>query len=250
MNSVTAWLNKHLVPALNAASENTYLSAVRAGMVSVVPLTIIGGLFVVLAFMPIPGWDVLIAPYLKASFTVATEDITDASSLCGRFRSADDPRYWLYLEASADALLEDVDYLLRKVWLECCGHMSAFFAGRREELGMQEKVGAVLATPGFRFSHEYDFGSTTILAGRVVGTRRGSLGTDDVRLLARNDFEPESCSKCSAQASVVCSICLETGKVDQAYLCGEHSPDHHCSPWETLLPVVNSPRMGVCGYGG
>ncbi len=91
MNSVTAWLNKHLVPALNAASENTYLSAVRAGMVSVVPLTIIGGLFVVLAFMPIPGWDVLIAPYLKASFTVATEDITDASSLCGRFRSADDP---------------------------------------------------------------------------------------------------------------------------------------------------------------
>ena len=167
-----------------------------------------------------------------------------------RFRSAGDPRYWLYLEASADALLEDVDYLLRKVWLECCGHMSAFFAGRREELGMGEKVGAVLATPGFRFSHEYDFGSTTILAGRVGGTRKGSLGTDNVRLLARNDFEPESCSKCSAQASVVCSLCLDTGHVDQAYLCGEHSPDHHCSPWKTLLPVVNSPRMGVCGYGG
>ena len=40
-------LNRHVVPALTALSENTYLSAIRAGMVSVVPLTIIGGLFMV-----------------------------------------------------------------------------------------------------------------------------------------------------------------------------------------------------------
>ena len=40
------FLNKHVAPALTTLSENMYLSAVRAGMVAVVPLTIIGGLFI------------------------------------------------------------------------------------------------------------------------------------------------------------------------------------------------------------
>ena len=57
-------LNKHVLPALTALSENTYLSAVRAGMVSVVPLTIIGGLFMIVAYLPVRGWDARVAPYL------------------------------------------------------------------------------------------------------------------------------------------------------------------------------------------
>lgn len=65
MHPVTAFLNKHLVPGLTALSENTYLSAIRAGMVSVVPLTIVGGLFLIVAFMPIRGWDHWIGPYLQ-----------------------------------------------------------------------------------------------------------------------------------------------------------------------------------------
>jgi PTS system cellobiose-specific IIC component len=64
MNGATGLLNKHLVPALTALSENTYLSAIRAGMVSVVPLTIIGGLFMIVSYLPITGWDKLVAPYL------------------------------------------------------------------------------------------------------------------------------------------------------------------------------------------
>ncbi|MGO8679190.1 MAG: PTS sugar transporter subunit IIC [Limisphaerales bacterium] len=58
-------LNKHIVPALTALSENTYLSAIRAGMVSVVPLTIIGGLFIIVSFLPVAGWDKIVAPYLQ-----------------------------------------------------------------------------------------------------------------------------------------------------------------------------------------
>jgi PTS system cellobiose-specific IIC component len=58
-------LNKRLMPVLTALSENTYLSAVRAGMVSVVPLTIIGGLFMIVSFFPAPGWDKIVAPYLQ-----------------------------------------------------------------------------------------------------------------------------------------------------------------------------------------
>jgi PTS system cellobiose-specific IIC component len=57
-------LNKYVVPPLSAISENTYMSAIRAGMVSIVPLTIIGGFFTILAYLPISGWEERIAPYL------------------------------------------------------------------------------------------------------------------------------------------------------------------------------------------
>ncbi len=63
MNPATSFLNKRIVPALTALSENTYLSAIRAGMVSIVPLTIIGGFFMIVAFFPVSGWDKIVAPY-------------------------------------------------------------------------------------------------------------------------------------------------------------------------------------------
>jgi cellobiose PTS system EIIC component len=61
---LTALLNRHVVPALTALSDHTYMSAIRAGMVSVVPLTIIGGLFMVISYLPLPGWEERIAPWL------------------------------------------------------------------------------------------------------------------------------------------------------------------------------------------
>lgn len=64
MTRLTALLNRHVVPVLTALSEHTYMSAIRAGMVSVVPLTIIGGLFMVVSYLPVPGWDALVAPWL------------------------------------------------------------------------------------------------------------------------------------------------------------------------------------------
>ena len=64
MRSATALLNRYVVPPLTVLSENTYLSAIRAGMVSIVPLTIIGGLFLVVSFLPVAGWDTIVAPYL------------------------------------------------------------------------------------------------------------------------------------------------------------------------------------------
>ena len=64
LTSPRALLNKYVVPPLTVLSENTYLSAIRAGMVSVVPLTIIGGLFMVVSFLPVAGWDRTVAPYL------------------------------------------------------------------------------------------------------------------------------------------------------------------------------------------
>lgn len=64
MNPATEFLNRRIVPVLTALSENTYLAAIRAGMVSVVPLTIIGGLFMVVAYLPVAGWEARMTPYL------------------------------------------------------------------------------------------------------------------------------------------------------------------------------------------
>src|SRR5437868_5200518 len=65
MNRAEAILNKRIVPALTALSENTYLSAIRAGMVSVVPLTIIGSFFIIVSYLPVKGWEKLVSPYLQ-----------------------------------------------------------------------------------------------------------------------------------------------------------------------------------------
>jgi PTS system cellobiose-specific IIC component len=64
VNQATSFLNKQIVPALTALSENTYMSAIRAGMVSIVPLTIIGGFFIIVSYFPVRGWDKIVAPYL------------------------------------------------------------------------------------------------------------------------------------------------------------------------------------------
>jgi PTS system cellobiose-specific IIC component len=53
-----------LQSALNRASDNVYLASVRAGMVAIVPLTIIGGLFLIVSYLPVPGWEARVAAYL------------------------------------------------------------------------------------------------------------------------------------------------------------------------------------------
>ena len=58
------FINRRIVPPLTALSENVYLTAIRSGMVSLVPLTIIGGLFLIVCYFPLGGWDAIVAPYL------------------------------------------------------------------------------------------------------------------------------------------------------------------------------------------
>jgi PTS system cellobiose-specific IIC component len=63
VNQAARTSDRFIVRALTALSENTYMSAIRAGMVSIVPLTIIGGLFLILANLPVAGWKEKVEPY-------------------------------------------------------------------------------------------------------------------------------------------------------------------------------------------
>jgi PTS system cellobiose-specific IIC component len=62
VSPAAGFLNRRVVPALTRLSDNTSLSAIRAGMVSVVPMTIIGGLFMIVSYLPVKGWDRIIEP--------------------------------------------------------------------------------------------------------------------------------------------------------------------------------------------
>lgn len=165
--------------------------------------------------------------------------------LC-RVDAAHDPRYWTYVEVRANATLRQLDSFLRHLWLECCGHMSAFSMDRRE-LPMSTIAGVAFRATSAKFSYEYDFGSTTSLTGQVVSGRGGSIGRESVRLLARNEPLAWSCARCGAPATTVCPYCIDT---DDGLFCVTHAKAHEHADEEVYLPIVNSPRMGVCGYAG
>ena len=163
-----------------------------------------------------------------------------------RFEAAYDSRYWLYAEARANASLRHLDAFLRKIWLECCGHLSAFYADH-QQLGMGAVANLVFGARGAKIRYEYDFGSTTTLTGQAVSVHHGAKGREVVRLLARNAPLEEPCTQCAEPATVVCPYCLEGGA---ALLCATHAGTHEHADEGVYLPVINSPRMGVCGYIG
>ena len=66
------------------------------------------------------------------------------------------PDFWLHLEMPGRAQLEDLDYYLRAIWLECCGHLSQFSVGgwRGEEIPMSRRIDAVFK-PDLVLTHIY-----------------------------------------------------------------------------------------------
>jgi len=153
------------------------------------------------------------------------------------------PEYWMHLKVLNSASFRVLDSFLRKTWLECCGHMSAFSIGRNE-VSMNKKLEDVLY-PKMKLIHEYDFGSTTELLLTVISEFEGDMGKKKVEILARNDPPEIKCSHCDNVATHICVEC----DYDACWLCDDCAEDHECGE-DMLLPVVNSPRTGVCGYVG
>lgn len=153
--------------------------------------------------------------------------------------------YWMHLAVDQKATLADVDAFLRRIWLECCGHLSAFWhpGDRRDrEVDMENPVRDVFY-PGLKLGYTYDFGSSTNLTIRVVAEAEAPPGRRKVRRLAENDPPGFLCHDC--QAAPATQICSDCGTV-VCYHCAE---DHACGE-DMLVPLANSPRFGVCGYTG
>lgn len=159
--------------------------------------------------------------------------------------------FWLHLEVNGRSSLTTLDRYLRAIWLECCGHLSEFSIGgwRGRKIGKSRKISAVFSS-GVELTHIYDFGTSSETLIKFVSTREGKpLTNKPIYLMARNNMPDAICDECGETAGWYCVDCLiKQGK--QIGLCQEHLADHDHDEYGGPSPLINSPRLGMCGYDG
>ncbi len=189
--------------------------------------------------------------------------------------------YFLSLWIDGEATFKAIDKFLRDIWLECCGHMSAFRNPKNEGRGMwdpfeamelmakgkikeyenlmEEQNGEVPMSrkakdalyKGLALEYEYDFGSTTALTLTVV-EEYPTKADKKIVLLSRNEPLKIMCSSCEkVPATQMCTVCSYE---EESMFCDKCAEEHakKCEDFAdyAAMQVVNSPRMGVCGYEG
>ncbi len=165
------------------------------------------------------------------------------------------PSYWVYVLMDESTTLSEVDWMLRDLWLECCGHMSAFSSKSaayldepepslwgREERSMDDVTLAEALLGEKELRYQYDFGSTTELTVRIVGDKLPGTG-DEMRIVARNDAPDIACHACGKSAT---ELVFENW--NPIPYCEDCIPP--ADEESMMLPIINSPRMGVCAYTG
>ncbi len=169
--------------------------------------------------------------------------------------------YWIHVAMPASARLSVLDRFLRRIWVECCDHLSLFVIDGEEymsgnfineydeDIGSMEERARDVLDVGTEFDYYYDMGSTTELELRVLSLFDAPVPSNEVILLARNQPPVILCNNCGNQpAKWICPECSWRGK---GWLCEECARTHDCDyELDEFLPVVNSPRVGVCGYTG
>ena len=110
--------------------------------------------------------------------------------------------YWLIIQIKENATLECLDQFIRDIWVECCGHLSAFdiegvryeqipdndFLWGKPAEDMSHKLKEVLEV-GMEIGYEYDFGSTTELTIKVVDFYKAPEQKENVTILSRNNSD-------------------------------------------------------------
>jgi hypothetical protein len=166
-------------------------------------------------------------------------------------RDAGSGDYWLNLEIAGSASLDVLDTYLRGIWLECCGHASQFSVGgwRGAPISMSRKMHQVFRT-SVELTHIYDFGTETVTLIKAVDQRTGKPTTRrPIALMARNVAPVVECQECSSTATLLCEECRIEHDQPGTF-CEEHGAVHPHEEYGELVPIVNSPRVGMCGYSG
>ena len=194
--------------------------------------------------------------------------------------------YWLLLAVPKTSTLKDLDRFLRNIWLECCGHLSKFdIPGANNKSAFVISQLHV----GDRFGYDYDFGSTTSLLLHVE-ENIACPADAKVTCLMRNVDPGIPCENCYVGKTKKADRILATVWYDDMPICdrchqkyqtrrrakkarttggdeckaGDYKDNNNEENEEDeadedeeyeyderlLLPVVNSPRTGECGYTG
>ena len=149
--------------------------------------------------------------------------------------------YWIVLVCTSNITLNCIDFFLRTTWVECCGHMSSFNEKKNKNLyELHKNKKSIL--------YEYDMGTTTTISLKIKANKLQLNNKSDliIKLVAQNDKPKLKCDKCDKKLATIvlydnkyCKTCLKY--VD------EYKQDEIDS---LILPLVNSPRTGLCGYDG
>ena len=172
-----------------------------------------------------------------------SEEKEDGNVVCYLLKIEDeDHNYWLFIDIPVLSSLNTLDDFLRAVWCECCGHLSAFMPVHSyDEIDMNNTLD--MFHPGTMLKYEYDFGSTTTLYITFLQKVTRKKQKEPIRVLARNSPYQFACANCGKPASF-----LDTSEWPPEMYCDECSEE--LADPDYLLPVVNSPRIGVCAYCG
>jgi len=160
-------------------------------------------------------------------------------------------QFWLDLEMRGSATLQDLDIYLRAIWLECCGHMSRFSLSGwgSDDIPMERTISQVFQ-PGLTILHTYDFGTESNTLIKAIGSREGKPTTPyPIALMVRNKMPQHTCIECEKPATWLCIECLIEHEV-WGSLCDDHVLSHPHDNYGEPVPLVNSPRVGMCGYVG
>ncbi|MCL2698954.1 MAG: hypothetical protein FWE68_01440 [Defluviitaleaceae bacterium] len=149
-----------------------------------------------------------------------------------------DKNYWIYFDVPQNKSMSAIDTFLRNIWLECCGHLSEF-----DNVGKNQKIAEL--SKGFFCEHDYDMGSTTTTKVTILDEIKRPKQAKP-RLLARNLPPILSCCVCNEPAEIICMECVWDNE-DELYCENCYNEHEHD---DIAMSVVNSPRMGECGYDG
>ena len=162
-----------------------------------------------------------------------------------------DKKFFLQLLFESESKLKVIDDFLRDIWLECCGHISAF-RSQHNEIKMNKKVGEVFSIFD-KIDYDYDFGSTTSLELNGIKSYNLPFLDEKIILLSRNEPLKLICRACDVSpAETMCIVCCDENGF-YAY-CKKCAKKHKktCEDFADYaeVEIVNSPRCGECGYTG
>ncbi len=156
---------------------------------------------------------------------------------------------FLHLLVKGATKMKVIDNFLRDIWLDCCGHLSDF-RHKNFEPSMNSLVKDIF-TAKIKLQHDYDYGTTTTVT--LIARKQYELSLkEDIILLSRNEPLKLLCATCKTNAAIF--LCTNCQWDSYAFFCNDCSIEHEatCSDFGDYakMNVVNSPRMGECGYNG
>ncbi len=160
--------------------------------------------------------------------------------------------FWLDLEIHGWGTLDDLDQFLREEWLGCCDdHESGFYIDVRHSFEVAKSNHIHTAFENVkRVYYSLLTGGSSVLASCYISVVKVRVDARSSELrttsMARNVGHDFTCRECCKPAVEFCSVCSLPDELWEDTYCEQHGSVHLHDQHSFMLPLVNSPRQGIC----